>query len=71
MGLPPRRGGPGFVAAAQRWGGESWGALAPCPTRVLQKGPLTWTCPMAVGNMAQRHAVPVSQTAKIIFQDLD
>lgn len=25
------RGGPGFVAAARSWGGESWGALA-CPS---------------------------------------
>lgn len=26
-----RRGGPGFVTAAQSWDGESWGALArPC-----------------------------------------
>lgn len=26
-----RRGGPGFVPAARRWGAESWGALA-CPS---------------------------------------
>lgn len=57
MRLPSRRGEPGFVAAAQSWSGESWGALAP-PARVLQKGPLTWTSPMAVGNVAQRHAAP-------------